>query len=223
MAFQELHCNCSKQDCNREKAFEATNFIGQLRAKNYDRCLEILLQQPQLPYFQIITYSFWDEEGGGSYGMTVYNRLGYILQEEPEMSELEGFRDVVLQVIDAYWSDPVNRSIAKIRFTFTSDHGTNKTCWASVLREEISKKLLPLEDKVKFREPKSFILKEIWDTWKEENTSESQEECCICFDAECDAFFSPCAHNSFCFNCSRDLSTCPICRIQGYAKLKMKT
>ncbi len=220
MAFRELHCDCTKQDCNREKAFSATNFIGQLRAKNYDRCREILHQHPRLPYYQIISYSFWDDEGGGSYGMNVYDTLGYILQEEPDISELEGFRDVTLQVIDANWLDSINKSIAKIRFTFTSDHGNNKTCWASVLREEISKQLLPFEDKAKFREPKSPILKEIWDTWKEDNINADSEECCICFDATCDAFFSPCAHNSFCFQCSRDLTTCPICRIQGYAKLK---
>jgi len=49
---------------------------------------------------------------------------------------------------------------------------------------------------------------------------DDDDTCCICLDAHCDAIFSPCAHNTFCFACSRDLKTCPLCRTEGYAKLR---
>jgi hypothetical protein len=45
-----------------------------------------------------------------------------------------------------------------------------------------------------------------------------ERECCICLDGVGDAVFHPCAHNEIHFACARDLTTCPICRTEGYAK-----
>lgn len=46
----------------------------------------------------------------------------------------------------------------------------------------------------------------------------NDRECCICMDAPSDARYYPCHHDEFCFACSRDLTTCPICRMEGYSK-----
>lgn len=56
----------------------------------------------------------------------------------------------------------------------------------------------------------------------DEISSDDDDTCCICIDVQPDAIYYPCAHKSFCFACSRDLKNCPICRIEGYAKLMSK-
>lgn len=45
-----------------------------------------------------------------------------------------------------------------------------------------------------------------------------QKECCVCMDAEKDAFFLPCGHNCVCHSCASvqqaTLGKCPVCRQQ---------
>jgi hypothetical protein len=51
---------------------------------------------------------------------------------------------------------------------------------------------------------------------------EDDSLCCICMDAKSNAYWSPCSHNSFCFDCTKTLTTCPECRTKGCAELKAK-
>lgn len=45
--------------------------------------------------------------------------------------------------------------------------------------------------------------------------------CIICCEAERDALYMPCKHNTACIKCSKNLKECPICRvkIEDYIKI----
>lgn len=97
---------------------------------------------------------------------------------------------------------------------------------SKAMEKMIEEKFNEKEKKVETDEPeamkkeKKVKLSESDELKREKEIKVDEPECCICFESRCDAYFSPCAHNSFCFRCSRDLKVCPICRIEGYAKQK---
>jgi len=54
--------------------------------------------------------------------------------------------------------------------------------------------------------------------WNISASSEQESEmCCICMNANIDAFWEPCKHASFCFKCIQNLDICPLCRAIGTA------
>lgn len=40
------------------------------------------------------------------------------------------------------------------------------------------------------------------------------KDCIICCENERDALYLPCRHNTACIKCSKNLKTCPICKIK---------
>ena len=45
-----------------------------------------------------------------------------------------------------------------------------------------------------------------------QSLSELTIECCICLENNCGVIFLPCHHMCCCYQCSRELHSCPICR-----------
>lgn len=217
MVWKERHCTCPQSpQCDSEKRYHGLNFIGHLREADYDECKQMLREIPQLPCRMT-----WDSIGcSGARGMEVWKRVGYILQEEPEFSTRPGYKEIALLVIEKSCNGKKDiEALCKIRFALSSDHG--QSCWADVLRRTIEEGALPYSDKAEFLQPRSPAFTAIWTQWTEESKPKPpQAECCICLDAACNAVFYPCAHTEFCFECSRDLTTCPLCRTEGYSKPK---
>lgn len=217
MAWKERHCPCpASPSCESERRFQALNFVGHLREGSYDNCKKLLRDVPQLTIRMT-----WDSVGcAGARGMEVWKRVGYMLQEEPKFSKEPGFKEVALLVIEKSCNgDKAIEAMCKIRFAVSSDHGGS--CWADVLQQTIRDGVLPYSDKEKFLQPTSPEFIAIWSQWTEHvRQAPPPSECCICLDKACDSVFYPCAHSDFCFECSKDLTACPLCRTEGYSKPK---
>ena len=215
MPWEERHCTCPlSPQCDTEKRYQGLNFIGHLREENYSECKKMLNVVPQLTIRMT-----WDSIScSGSCGMPVWQRIGYLLQEEPIFSTRPGFKEVALLVIEKDCSGNKDiEALCRIRFALASDHG--QSCWADVLENTINEGHVPFSDKAEFIEPRSPAFIEIWSKWTGQ-PKPANSECCICMDKPCNAIFFPCTHADFCSECSRDLTVCPLCRTEGYSKLK---
>lgn len=218
MGWTERHCTCPVSPlCDTEKRYQGLNFIGHLREEEYDDCKKMLRDIPKLD-----TRMTWDSIFcSGAYGMEVWRRIGYILQEEPKFSTRPGFKEIALLVIDLSCNgNKTVEALCKMRFALSSDHGGS--CWADVLEKTIKAGVLPYTDKAEFLEPRSPAFIEIWSQWTDQinQNPPAPTGCCICMDSPCNAIFYPCTHSDFCFECSKDLTVCPLCRTEGYSKLR---
>lgn len=200
---------CSDGKCQRHRMFEAKNFIGYLLDTQYEKCEEMLDADPTL----IDRVTFLSISCNGSWGMPVWKRVGYLMQQGEAPVDSLDYQRIVIKIVQLIAKDNVaDYYPCLINYCLAAGATGKSTCWELVLRDAIAHTLF--EEKAKFGDRTlTGTLKEIWDSWVEEETI-----CCICMDAKPNAFFSPCAHNEFCFPCARDLTHCPICRTEGYAK-----
>ena len=63
----------------------------------------------------------------------------------------------------------------------------------------------------------TFIVKRCSSSYLELNKPkniETANSCAICYEAEKDTVFLPCKHNVTCLKCSKNVKTCPICRVK---------
>lgn len=155
--------------------------------------------------------------------MPMYRRMGYLLQEGMVRGDDWDFRTLAVEIAWAAFStDGESYHGTLMNYALASDQHGDNSCWIDTLRMCIESNAVPLVRKDGFaHQPRTPVMRAVWATF---DVKEEEEElsCCICLDATCDAYFVPCAHNQLCFACARDLSVCPICRAEGYAKPQMK-
>lgn len=216
MVYTPVIC-CSNPECKRDRILAGKNFIGYLLDGQYAKCDQMLDADEGL-----VNRMTWDSIScNGSWGMPVWRRVGYLLQEGEANPNDAEYQRIVLKIaqISAKAAGPDLYYTCLINYCLAADEKGNGSAWEKCLRDAIAQ--TPVSEKEHFgdRSPQTPSMKAIWDAWGQIELED--KTCCICLDAKPDAFFSPCAHNEFCFGCARDLKTCPLCRAEGYAKQRL--
>lgn len=195
-------------------------FVESLLAGRYAECSEALLADESLA--RRMTWDAMSCHGG--WGLPMYRRMGYLLQEGLVGGGDVKFRALAVAIArKAFPSDEEAYIDVVMAYALASDQHCDNSCWAETLRECIRSNAVPLELKATFaHQPRTPAMCAVWATFGAKEEEEEELSCCICLDAACDAYFVPCAHTQLCFACARDLSVCPICRSEGYAKPQLK-
>ena len=158
----------------------------------------------------------------GRRGMPMWAHFGALLRDGRH-TDSEKVKDHARKVArtTASFDEEPDKSYASLLMNYALN-----AKWSDVLKECIALGI-DIKEKPLFTASEDLKgeMKTIWDNWtctaeaKVEVEAEAEAVvCCICLDQEPNSVYYPCAHTEMCFDCARDLQTCPLCRTEGYCK-----
>jgi hypothetical protein len=210
----------------QESVQRGVKFVGALTSGEYSVCQQLLDEDEGIALRN--TFS--------SNGKTpMWSLLGYYLENGTISNQDAEAKKIILQITERAINKPVVTDADFDLVTdlwamnaLASDKVDSKTCWLETLKHCIYERGMRITSKPDFaHQPVSKEMRELWDNWTERQPRkqavvaaepEDDKLCCICMEEKINAIWSHCAHQNSCFECSRDLKTCPVCRTEGYSK-----
>lgn len=204
-----------------DRTLKGKDFYNLMKDAKFDEAVAFLQEDPGIIW--VVGWLSMSFDGG--WGMPQYKHFGALLQDPPSpvYTALPKAKTMARAICAAYSAKKQEEYGLLLAYALVAD-------WPDVAQECIDSGLdFAEKGQMQTANPETMSegMRAVWDAWTETRIAvvpagEPSAECCICFDAKTNAYFTPCGHTDFCFECSRNLTSCPICRSEGYAKLQQR-